>query len=81
MPKPMRPLAWYHYNAEAGRNIKNQLRNEANDRRYHEENLKFQQDGAPPHYALLVCQFLWESFLGRWIGRVAMRTGRVLFVE
>lgn len=31
----------------------------------------FQQDGAPPppHYALLVRQFLDEQVEGRWIGR------------
>ena len=29
----------------------------------------FQQDGAPPHWGLKVCQFLNETFPDRWIGR------------
>jgi len=29
----------------------------------------FQQDGAPPHYAILVREFLDATFPGRWIGR------------
>ena len=29
----------------------------------------FQQDGAPPHWGLEVCQFLNETFPDRWIGR------------
>ena len=40
-----------------------------NDQRYQEENAIFQQDGAPPHYALPVRQFLDETFPDRWIGR------------
>jgi len=40
-----------------------------NDQRYRGENPIFQQDGAPPHYALPVRQFLDETFPGRWIGR------------
>nr|CAH7745775.1 unnamed protein product [Callosobruchus chinensis] len=40
-----------------------------NDQRYQEENAIFQQDGAPPHYALPVRQFLEETFPDRWIGR------------
>lgn len=32
-------------------------------------NAIFQQDGAPPHYALHVRQLLDERFPGRWIGR------------
>ncbi|CAH1986436.1 unnamed protein product [Acanthoscelides obtectus] len=31
--------------------------------------LMFQQDGAPPHYALRVRQYLEQSFPDRWIGR------------
>jgi len=34
-----------------------------------EENLHFQQDGAPPHYALPVREWLNERFPGKWIGR------------
>lgn len=34
-----------------------------------EDNLHFQQDGAPPHYALPVRQWLDETFPGQWIGR------------
>ena len=29
----------------------------------------FQQDGAPPHYATAVRQFLNDEFPGRWLGR------------
>lgn len=34
-----------------------------------EDQLTFQQDGAPPHYDRRVRQFLNERFPGRWIGR------------
>lgn len=34
-----------------------------------EENLFFQQDGAPPHYALPVRNWLNETFPDKWIGR------------
>jgi len=34
-----------------------------------ERHLHFQQDGAPPHYALRVRQWLNERFRGKWIGR------------
>lgn len=40
-----------------------------NDRRYIANRLMFQQDGAPPHYALRVRQYLDQTFPGRWIGR------------
>ena len=30
----------------------------------------FQQDGAPPHYANEVRQYLGTKLLGRWMGRV-----------
>ncbi|PSN58023.1 hypothetical protein C0J52_02021 [Blattella germanica] len=33
----------------------------------------FQQDGAPPHFALCVRAYLNETFPGRWIGRAAPR--------
>ena len=29
----------------------------------------FQQDGAPPHWGLIVCDFVNETFPNRWIGR------------
>jgi hypothetical protein len=29
----------------------------------------FQQDGAPCHYAIIVCDYLDRRFPGRWIGR------------
>jgi transposase len=32
-------------------------------------NMFFQQDGAPPHYALIVRDFLNEHFPNKWIGR------------
>ncbi|GBM10729.1 hypothetical protein AVEN_118-1 [Araneus ventricosus] len=31
--------------------------------------IMFQQDGAPPHWGSLVCDFLDETFPDRWIGR------------
>ena len=40
------------------------------DYRYHAENLIFQQDGTPLHYATPVRQFLNETFQ-EWIGRRA----------
>lgn len=40
-----------------------------NDNNLIENQLTFQQDGAPPHYAVYVRQFLDEHFPGRWIGR------------
>jgi hypothetical protein len=36
---------------------------------YDEDHLIFQQDGAPPHYALIVRQYLDQRFLRNWIGR------------
>lgn len=38
-----------------------------NDDRYLEDQLALQQDGAPPHYALTVRQYLNERFPGQWI--------------
>ena len=29
----------------------------------------FQQEGAPPHWGIEVCQFLNKTFSDRWIGR------------
>ncbi|CAH2003858.1 unnamed protein product [Acanthoscelides obtectus] len=40
-----------------------------NDRRYIANRLMFQQDGAPPHYALRVRQYLDQTFPDRWICR------------
>lgn len=40
-----------------------------NDHNLSEDLLVFQQDGAPPHFALPVRQFLNETFPNRWIGR------------
>uniref|UniRef100_V5G0A7 Transposable element Tc3 transposase n=1 Tax=Anoplophora glabripennis TaxID=217634 RepID=V5G0A7_ANOGL len=34
-----------------------------------ENEITFQQDGAPPHYAAAVRQFLDDHFPGHWIGR------------
>lgn len=36
---------------------------------YDEDHLIFQQDGAPPHYALIVRQYLDQRFPRNWIGR------------
>ena len=33
------------------------------------QNLYFQQDGAPPHFATVVREYLDETFPERWIGR------------
>lgn len=33
----------------------------------------FQQDGAPPHFALVVRDYLNQAFPGRWIGRASPR--------
>ena len=35
----------------------------------HERDIRFQQDGAPPHYAYCVREWLDSNFSGRWIGR------------
>lgn len=40
-----------------------------NDNNLLENEITFQQDGAPPHYTVQVRQFLNERFPGRWIGR------------
>lgn len=40
-----------------------------NNAQYMENHLIFQQDGAPPHYALPVRQYLDEVFPEKWIGR------------
>lgn len=40
-----------------------------NDDRYSEAHLFFQQDGAPPHYAVNVREFLDTNFAGQWMGR------------
>lgn len=39
------------------------------DRAYNEQELIFQQDGAPPHFSLNVRNYLNDRFPGRWIGR------------
>ncbi len=35
----------------------------------------FQQDGAPPHYATIVRDYLDETLPGRWCGRGGARDG------
>lgn len=40
-----------------------------NDPAYNEQELIFQQDGAPPHYSQHVRNYLNNTFPGRWIGR------------
>ena len=40
-----------------------------NDDQYMENHLIFQQDGAPPHFELIVRQYLDQTFPGQWIGR------------
>ncbi|CAH1991365.1 unnamed protein product [Acanthoscelides obtectus] len=44
-----------------------------NDRRYIANRLMFQQDGAPPHYALRVRQYLDQTFPDRWIKDLRQR--------
>lgn len=41
----------------------------AEDNAIFDDRLWFQQDGAPPHYAVVVRQYLDEAFPQRWIGR------------
>ena len=36
---------------------------------HYDDDVMFQQDGAPPHFATAVREFLHEKFPGRWIGR------------
>jgi len=40
-----------------------------NDEHYLEDQLVFQQDGTPPHYAQYVCEYLDQTFPDRWIER------------
>lgn len=40
-----------------------------NNLQYVEDEVIFQQDGAPPHYAMAVRNYLNEVYPGRWIGR------------
>lgn len=40
-----------------------------NDEHYLEDQLVFEQEGAPLHYALPVPQYLDQRFPGQWIGR------------
>lgn len=52
--------------------ITQSLENQADqegDMELDEQNLYFQQDGAPPHYALPVRAWLNERYPGKWIGR------------
>jgi len=37
-------------------------------RQHGNDDFLFQQDGAPPHYAIKVCKFLHEQLPNRWIG-------------
>jgi hypothetical protein len=37
----------------------------------HQPDVVFQQDGAPPHWARIVREFLDMHFSGRWVGRDA----------
>jgi hypothetical protein len=43
----------------------------------HKFEVYFQQDGAPPHYALCVSEWLDMHFEGRWIGRRGPLDGRL----
>ena len=37
------------------------------------DSVVYQQDGAPPHFALIVRNYLNDTFPGRWIGRASVR--------
>ena len=38
-------------------------------RQHGNDDVFFQQDGAPPYYIMTVCKFLDEQLPNRWIGR------------
>lgn len=42
---------------------------ENNEEEFGDADITFQQDGAPPHYSLIVRNFLNTGYPGRWIGR------------
>ena len=37
------------------------------------DSVVYQQDGKPPHFALIVWNYLTDTFPGRWIGRASLR--------
>ena len=37
------------------------------------DSVVYQQDGAPPHFASIVRNYLTDTFAGRWIGRASLR--------
>ena len=37
------------------------------------DSVVYQQAAAPPHFALIVCNYLNDTFPGRWIGRASLR--------
>ena len=37
------------------------------------DSVVYQQDGAPPHFALMVWNYLTDTFPGEWIGRASLR--------
>ena len=36
------------------------------------DSVVYQQDGAPPHFALIVRNYLTDTFPGKWIGRASL---------
>ena len=37
------------------------------------DSVVYQQDGVPPHFALIVRNHLTDTFPGKWIGRASLR--------
>ena len=37
------------------------------------DSVAYQQEGAPPHFALTIRNYLTDIFPGRWIGRASLR--------
>lgn len=60
---------YFHDGNVNGQSYLHMLQNWFMPRFPEEEGLIFQQDGAPPHYALTVRQWLNDTFPGAWIGR------------
>ena len=60
-------VLWYH-ELKSPTAVQRKFRSEFGEDPPHTNNM-FQQDGAPPHWGLIVRDFLNETFPNRWIGR------------
>ncbi|MFW5443335.1 MAG: hypothetical protein ACKE51_03370 [Methylococcaceae bacterium] len=60
---------YFHDGTVNSHSYLNMLQNWFMPRVAEQDGLLFQQDGAPPHYALIVRQWLNDTFPGAWIGR------------